>query len=272
MPAQLARQPSGVPDRVRSPDRLRHAPPGTDSTVSYVEIRTRTRDGAQSFLRNSFGGAAGGDARSTVDACARAGWGPPASGLVAPLAISTCEFTRAMDGGGFGPAGETALAAEYASDVDPCPDVGGARTGMPGAFGWLDRAGCSSTVASGQWVRGADAGDTSCLQPGDVVQVAVSDCVSATTRLPCDVSDAAGTMRQRISGVAAFYVTANDLPGAGSPAVPGYRGADQQAACAERAVDGVSCLYGWFVQDRVLDGTIDPRGTNYGLQAVQLLG
>ncbi len=244
-------------------------PPGTDGTDSYVEVRTRTSSEGRSFIRNIFGGAAGGTAGSTVDACARAGWGAPSSARVAPIAISSCEFERA---GGFGPAHETALASEYVSGEDPCPDADILSTGMPGGLGGLDRMGCAANVRVGRWVRTREAANTSCLQPGDVVYVAVSDCVSSATQQPCDIAATGGTMRQRIEGVAAFYVTANDLPGPSSPAVPGYRGPDQQAACAERSADGVSCLYGWFVRDRVLDGTIDPSGTNYGVQAVQLLG
>lgn len=96
--------------------------------------------------------------------------------------------------------------------------------------------------------------------------------MSASRRLPCDVADTGDTMRQRIRGVAAFFVTANDLQGSAAPAVPNSGGPDLQADCGVRSSDGASCLYGWFVQDVVLDGTIDPSGTDYGLQAVQLLG
>lgn len=116
-------------------------PPSTDGTIPYVEVRTRTRSEGRSSLRNIFGGAAGGDARSTVDACARAGWGAPASARVAPIAISTCEFSTAVRrGGGFGPAGETALPGTYAPGVDPCPGLGRPSTGMSGGWGgWTAR-------------------------------------------------------------------------------------------------------------------------------------
>lgn len=253
-------------------------PPGT-SGVKYVEVHTRTSSGGNSFIQNIFGGAAGGSPTSTVDTCARAGWGPPGGATTLPLTFSYCEYQSAMNERGYGQVpidssqphlGETALALKYhpSQSEDPCEDIMHSGIDAPGGFGWLDESGCVAQIDEGGWVSG-DPGKSppsECVRAGDTVLIPIYD----------QTNDAGGSnLDYRIDGFGAFYITAIE----GFPSVTdsrisaSYPGASAEDECKDESNNGKGCLFGWFLDDYVdFSGTIDPGGTDYGVTVVQPLG
>lgn len=254
-------------------------PPGFGG-VSFVEVHTRTSSGGNSFIENVFGEAAGGAATSTVDSCARAGWGPPGGASVLPLTFSFCEYKSAIDDPtiGFGELpiganphkGETALALKYhpSKSEDPCIDLMHSGIDAPGGFGWLDETGCVAEIDRGGWVSG-DPGKSppsDCVTAGDTVLIPIYD----------ETNDAGGSnLDYHIDGFAAFYITAIE----GFPSVkdsrigPSYPGSAADQECKDESNTNSSCLFGWFLDDYVdFTGTINPGGTDYGVTVVQPLG
>ena len=256
---------------------IRQCPPvpAGFASVPYVEVRTQTSSGGGNTIQNFFGGAAGGVGDSTVDTCARAGWGPPGSASVLPLTFSYCEYEDAIAKVGYG--GETALAVKYKvtgkDTTDPCPDLGHTGMDTPGGFGWLDQTDCLANIDVGGWVPidTGKSGPAYCVKAGDTVLIPIFDCVSKL-KFFCDNVAGGAKTDYHIDGFAAFYVTALVGPGKDDK-LPGYPKAAAAKECKDEAVDGKSCLFGWFLDDYIdFSGTIDPGGTDYGAKVVQPLG
>ncbi|MET4637101.1 pilus assembly protein TadG-related protein [Mycetocola sp. 2940] len=104
-------------------------------TANSVRVVTSTRDAAtgDAAMRHPFAAMIGTEF-STVEAEATAEWGSPvSSATVLPLAVSLCEFERAIDVNGIF-TGELQL---FRIDMNtPCPGPDGHP--IPGGFGWLD--------------------------------------------------------------------------------------------------------------------------------------
>lgn len=93
---------------------------GTNSVT--VSDSTLTADGAGA-ISHPLAALIGVDS-TTVHASATAVWGAPKAANVLPLAMSYCEFEKALDG--------TPQLIRYDKN-QPCPDLQ-----IPGGFGWLD--------------------------------------------------------------------------------------------------------------------------------------
>lgn len=279
--ARVCGTPQGLPDCVDfSVEDIKLCPPLPTSLsgVSYVEVHTSTLSGGVPFLENLFGAAAGGDATSEVEACARAGWGRPGSGTTIPIAFSLCEYLHAIDpdlGGGYGI--EVALATKYKNNGNPCPEVGHSGMDAPGGFGWLtpDPEGpCKVTLDENKWASG-DTGEDGlpCLTVNTTVLLPIFDCVSNNKNLdPCDNVANGSHTNYHIDGFAAFHVTAwKNIPSVGSSVE--NPGDDAKAECQSESQNGQRCLYGYFLEDYVdLSGTIGAGGSDYGVTVVQPLG
>ena len=255
-------------------------PAGFES-VPYVEVRTQTSSGGGNTIANIFGGAAGGVGTSTVDTCARAGWGPIKGTATLPLSFRTCEFEEAKP---VPPAHgvETALALKYDKDTSCDPSTTTPPGGdHDGGFGWLDNVDCVVTLDANNWAKtnpGVGKGNECYdeLIPGTTVLVPIHDCISDSKTL-CVVGSPSGSNSwYHIDGFAAFYVTAVDITGK-VDALPGYPKKPAKDECAAESLGGGKspgkCLYGWFLGDYVAaSGTIDPGGTATGASVVQPLG
>lgn len=254
--------------------------PAAFAGIPFVEVHTQTSSGGNAFIENLFGAAAGGDATSTVDSCARAGWGPPGGASVLPLTFSFCEYKSAVDdpATGYGELpigtdqhkGETALALKYhpSQSEDPCIGLMHSGIDAPGGFGWLSETGCVAEIDGGGWVSG-DPGKSppaECVRAGDTVLIPIY----------IETNDAGGAnLDYRIDGFAAFYVTAIlGFPGVSDSRISSdYPGGLAEDECDDESVNGKGCLYGWFLDDYIdLTGTIDPAAAHYGVTIVQPLG
>jgi hypothetical protein len=249
-------------------------PPNSDG-IDYVEVHTRSRSTSGGFIQNIFGAAAGGDANTVVDTCARAGWGPLGGASTLPLTFRTCEFDEA----GFGPENETALPLKYDSvDVACDPDTVPSGGDFFGGFGWLENDDCVVTLETGDWAQTQTGvgGGSQCLpllSPGDTIMIPIHDCISDSKTL-CVPGDPSGNFTYyHIDSYQAFYITGIDITGQaqGSPSDAA------QAECNDESQGGGNspgkCLFGYFIEDYVSsDGDINPDGDPNSVKVVKPLG
>lgn len=187
------------------------------SDFPYVETKTRTRsaDGSTTILPKFFSqmllGGPGDDV--SVEACARATWGPPTSytGTI-PFVLSACEWQGFMDTNGdgrvddsdlgyhirpadgvkpgYGDSGQPAWPAPSreqimyifdGSDVTSCDYL---NKDTAGGFGWVQSDNCQATVTTDGWVQisTGKAPDNPCKTileglRGSVVPIPVFDCL-----------------------------------------------------------------------------------------------
>lgn len=254
--------------------------------VNWVEVKTRTLSASSTPLMRRFFAGFGGDADDgkTVQACARAAWGPAATGTATlPFSFSACEWDHAT-GATPGPpvyGVETAIALNYASGKKPAPCADFNGHDFPGGFGWLDREpDCSVDIVPGDWagsvtpdsngVGGGECNDLIKLMVGEVVYLPVFDCVNSV-QIYC-TTDEHPTSKQwyHIAGLAAFHLTGVNVTGQLKD-MAGVGGA-AKAYCAKVSKDN-KCLYGYFTEGLVPVGTIGgPTTPNFGAKVVQVAG
>lgn len=261
----------------------------------YVKVYARTmRPGGSTVLPYHFGQLlAGGSSGGTQQSCAAASWGPPRSGTpIIPFTVSSCEWYQATHNGTVYATSptydatnpmtannplETALALNSASTA-PCSSWAGHD--YPGGFGWLVHGNsCQVDVTSGSWVQGDtgvgagnDCGSNISARLGTVVYLPVFDCADDNRRrLPCAGNLPSGTDSwYHVKGFAAMYLTGVDVTGPVTGHLPGHPTSAAAASCQAK---GGKCVYGWFLKGLVdPSALVDPAGTDFGLNAVQLVG
>lgn len=246
--------------------------------VPYVEVRTRTEtDGGSTLLPPTFAqlmlGNEGYDG-STVGACARAAWGPPASAGGLAVTISSCEWSASTGGGtSFAdpppyppnplPPGsvEQIIYLHNTTGATTCP-AGPSGWDAPGGFGWLDdEGGCTATIEA----DGTYSGNTGVSVSG-ACKTAMHDAWADHRVIFMPVYDGvsgtgAGTT-YHIKGMAAFVLTGYDLPGF----------SEKSWLTGEKLCKGSDkCLYGYFTQALVpATGVIG--GPDLGASIVALVG
>jgi hypothetical protein len=245
---------------------------------------------------------AGGPSGSTQQACAAASWGPPRAEIaIIPFAISSCVWYQATQNGTIYATSpvydatnpksandplETAMALNSASTA-PCSTWAGHN--YPGGFGWLvhDHT-CQVDVTSGGWVQGDtgvgagnDCSSDISARLGTVVYLPVFDCADdSSRRWPCAGAMPSGTDSwYHVEGFAAMFLTAVDVTGKvkGDDSTGNVKGSASgyptKAAASSCQDKGGKCFYGWFLKGLVDPSSlVDPAGTDFGLNAVQLVG
>lgn len=254
----------------------------------WIEARTATETGGgQTLLPPRFARALagnGGYAGTEVRACGRAAWGTPTSGTPAlPVTISLCEWNKMTGtGASFAPSPpyptrgsypttfERALYLHDTKGASGCP-AGPSGSDLPGGFGWLKGAGCSTTVSATGW-----APDNTGVDVEKDCKAALEGIVSAGSPVPggiimipifVQVNGLSGSNGEyRIDGFAAFYLTGYNLPGAKQASV---------ASGADLCKGAEKCLYGWFTKALVPVGSLTSGGsgaTPRGASVVDLIG
>jgi len=252
------------------------APAAGSPPYVEVHVRTGTADGADVvspvFVRvlPGFQDYPG----TTVGACARAGYGAPATALsVLPITVSQCVVNQyRTEHGTFAPSTladaapsqlrhwETAI--ELHQDSGPCATSSSGLT-APGNFGYLETATCAVETTAGASVPG----DTGSSNPktlgctdsylssrlGEVVYLPVFDTVTGS----------GDSTRYHLVGYAALIFTGWQLSGTSHVSI-----ATGAAPCGPP----VTCISGAFVYG--LQPTPGPISSapSYGATAVQLLG
>jgi Putative Flp pilus-assembly TadE/G-like len=257
------------------------------ANVNWVQVKTRYS------VPSVFAGLDDKPYNGTVQACARAAWGPAGEGQASlPLTFSLCEWDQATApayvGGPrlYGSAHETFIALNY--EVSPKPPAcytyatGEYKNGhdFPGAFGWTDRnLDCSVDYVNGDWLTGTSSdsngsGAKECshdiqIKMGEDVYIPIYDCVDQdynTSRCTPTNSKA----NYHIFGLAAFHITA--IGGFGVQLDGGNTTPALLKACKAASV-GQKCLYGYFTQGLASVGTIGGPGTHdLGVKVVQVAG
>lgn len=243
--------------------------------VPYAEVRTATRlpDGSTllppTFARSLSG--MSGYQGSTVHACSRVAWGPPATASGIAITVSQCNW-QVMTGAGL-PTDEHVIYLHDPQSADPdsatCPKDPSGKT-APGGFGFLS-ANAGTCLASGtvntNWpgstgnsahnCSGSLAADRTSGQP---IPLPVYDTVTGT---------GANTV-YHVVGFGAFVVTGWKLSSSSMASnVPAGHVAPRPAVgyCSGSA----RCLYGYFTTKLVTTGTFS-GGANFGMSVVRTLG
>ena len=243
--------------------------------TNYVEVHTKTleADGdtllpptfARTLLGNdSYTG-------TTVAACARAAWGPPASLQASlPVTISVCEWENYTANGtdyappppytsGYPSGYERALYLHNTTDATNCPSWAGSGGDAPGEFGWLETGGsCDALVNEDQ-----EAPDwTGVGTPNDCHGV-IQRLVGTIVYVPI-FDDVLDNGHYSIAQFAAFYLTGYNLPGASPNHVDSPVGG--------RLCQGQDkCLYGWFTTGIPPSGGGIGSGPPRGVNVVELV-
>ncbi len=236
-------------------------------TGNYVEVRTQTQqsDGTTvlppAFAQSLVSGYSG----STVQACARAAWGPPASARLS-ITQSICEWNGYTNNGASfpNPAVDRVIRLRGSSGVGTCQPGGGPT--IPEGYSWLrDTSGtCRTPVSVGgsYRIRTNNSPSSACRSllnalrdSGEPVLMPIYDQVTGS---------GSGT-RFRIMGIAAFVVTGWNLPGFVSSST--LTGTDY---CDTAALRG-TCIYGYYTQTLV-PGTATIGGPELGANVVALIG
>ena len=287
-------------------DDLHECPPlptwltGTGNGIPYVETYTLTEstESNPTLLPRYFSQLlVGGGTDASVNACARAAWGPPGSysGTV-PIVISACEWKAQTVGGtnyvtegptgprpGYGP-GQSPWPGVAREEViilhDPSDELSDCMWNgkdTAGGFGFVESSSCSATVTTDGWVQidpGAspsrDCRDVLPGLAGTTIALPVFDCIvnSGTTPSgpapsppPADVCDP----NQRASG---GNNTWYHVVGWAKFYLSGYSmpGAEQPSIMpgghGSCGLSGAKCLYGWFLKGTLDDAdSIAPPGT-----------
>lgn len=243
-------------------------PAGTE----YVEVRTRTRTGGGStLLPPTFARALAGNAAydgTSVTACSRASWGPPAQARTLAMTISLCEWDAMTSGG-------TTYAPAPPYPPNPSPsaerkialhgsgnDCAGSVSGwdLPGGFGWVDDTeSCQVDIED----------ETYSADPG---VSAPSDCRTAleearTGRYPVylpiydGVTGTGNSVTYHLKGFAAFIVTGYSLPGLSAPS---WLTGTSYCSGADK------CVYGFFTE-ALAPGDEIGTGPDLGLRTVVMI-
>ncbi|WP_186315917.1 Tad domain-containing protein [Catellatospora sichuanensis] len=268
------------------------------ANARYVEVRTRTElaDGS-SILPAAFAQTlAGGYSGSTVGACARVGWGSPATGLA--LTFCLTEWTAATSGGyappppavpnnsfervlktkepgrGGGPGGGGpghGGGPGGGGPVAPCTRTPSGGD-LPGGFGWTDTPSRSSCVTR------LTAAGTYEVDPGADVPHACETVMrdARTNRTPLAVpiydpspigTGSGGTYQ--LNGFAAFILTGwANMPGGMHDATSTLTGRDPDTMCNP----GDQCIFGYFT-NALVPWTGEFGSTpSYGATVIKTIG
>ena len=252
--------------------------------ANWVQVKTRT------FVPRVFSGLANNAfTGKTVQACARAAWGPLSSEVIKlPFTISTCEFTHAtgvtlpatdaqINAGTYGV--ETALAFDY--KVNPTPAACASFNGhdFPGGFGWTDRQpDCTAATLVGGWLgsqtpesNGIGGGNGCAAQlfsyVGKDVNLPIFDCVN-DDKIFCPAVHSTSSTWYHLATFAFFHITALDVTGTVRDLTPPPSAA-ARAYCNLVSKDN-KCIYGYFKAGISSDGTMGDTGTS-GLTKVVLV-
>ena len=243
------------------------------SAANYVQVRTETRQtGGGNLVPPVLAQVlAPGYSGTTVRACARASWGPPAtmaSGL--PLTISNCEFEW-MTGSGFAPAppyppfpsGYEQVVHFHSQDgPSPCP-TSGAGADLPGGFGWLD------TGADCQIVTNADGdptADPGVSPPSSCSSAYLESLIGQVLHIPVyDTATLNGNNgTYSIRGYAAFVLTGYWFTGQ-------YR-RPSIVTGTNRCSGEDRCIYGFFTEALAPSASTIGSGPSLGVTVVQMSG
>jgi hypothetical protein len=251
--------PSGPP--------LVQCPSAPPAGTNYVDVQTATKTtGGSTLLPPVFSRALAGNAGyqgDTVQACARAMWGPamPSSKSLA-MTLSHCAWTEFTKGG-------TEFDVDYPifvrgySQAPICPGLS-----APGEFAWLDDiGGCTADIDVTQNTAENDPGK----DVSDECQDALKSYVANGTLLYIPIFDSTfdsgNNATYHLIGLAAFILTGYaNMPGLNPDIIPpGYT----KDACKDKT--NPSCIFGHFTKALVpVSTTIG--GTDFGATAIKLAG
>lgn len=292
-------------------DDIRVCPPVPDflDGVPYVEVRTRTSSDGEAAIPNIFGSAAGGEATSSVDSCARAVWGTPGStGTTFPLTIRECNWNAVTQNGtNFAPSPpytpgpvtpnaspKSAVPAAVAANVthilahasgNPSDECGPTKY-SPGGFGWLSdgsTADCSAEFSSG----GTATGDAGASPTQGCKNNGMKQWLGKEVLIPVfsGLSGAGSNTSYTLAGVSSFYLagwsemqTANPGKDYGVYIRPNrLPGSAEDDMCMmldppPNQLKKATCIWGWFTSPIVPVGSIDPTSPPRGPTIVQMAG
>lgn len=256
-------------------------PDAPSSGTEYVDVHTSTRtsSGSTLLLPALARALVGGDSHegTTVGACARAAWGPPATADTVAVTISTCEWLEATAGG--------TDFAEYPPDPDPSYDrvlrlhdpkfdsstssndgescTDDKAVDGPGMFGWVDDpdADCSVHIED-DGTYSSDPGASAGKTCKELLEEAWLERTPIFIPLYSKVNGTGTNGEYQFDGFAAFIVTGYHLPGF------------KQSDWLDPANDcrgSEKCINGFFVEATMpSNGTIG--GPDRGLVIVNLTG
>jgi hypothetical protein len=267
----------GLPSCPAEPDNLTACLGNPPVGVPYVEVRTATRlsDGSTllppTFARSLAG--MSGYRGSTVQACSRVAWGPPAGTAGIAITISQCNWQVMTGNGTTFPTDERIIYLHDPQTDDPdsatCPKDPSGKT-APGGFGFLSaNAGiceASGTVGT-DWAGSTGNNSHDCptgldadRASGQPIPLPVYDTVSSN-----------GTnTTYHIVGFAAFVVTGWNLTSSSMASnIPPGSVAPRPAA--SYCTGSARCLYGYFTTKLVPTGSFS-GGTNFGVSVLKTAG
>lgn len=244
------------------------APARVAGLAGWVFVRTKTSSAGSGEMANlvpfHFAAALGNhDKGQQVTATAVSAWGPPSKLVVAPIAISTCEFFEVMGGAGgtlsFPSAERTMNFHTTASNV--CPH-GPAGKDAPGGFGWLDVGSqpCTVDISRNTWYS-TDPGNSkphSCdltTWRNAEISLPIYDSVTGT----------GNNISYHVIGFGRLHVTGYKFPserwsvGGGTLPCPGEAG------------NSGTCLRGYFTRF-ILPTPALGSGQDFGVRGVTLVG
>jgi hypothetical protein len=247
--------------------------------VKYVEVRTKTELRNGDFvLPPSFAQTmASGNAGTTVGACARVAWGPPAGGLA--VTMSVCEYNAATSNGTVfappppyppdpNPALEQAIRLHGPGAATCNPGSPPAGWDFPGGFGWLDETGGPCRFATETDLDyGGNTGNT----PSQDCRTALVNARNNHTVLLVPIYEWFQGQGQRatyrLARIAGFVVTGYYLSGGQDmrqpsnvhPSFDPCRGNDH-------------CIYGFFVDVGIIPGEAIGVGPDLGVTVIKTIG
>lgn len=252
------------------------------ANVNWVQVKARY------FVPSVFAGLKKGSIyKGTVQACARAAWGPATSGpSTIPMTISKCEWDRNYSPSTIPPPySSTFLTSQQAkaqqktlyfhdtTGANPCPPHTPSGFDLPGGFGYLatnPSDACEVAVKPDLWY------DTSTGNGYSSLNCNFRDFVGQIVYVPIFVQTnglTGNNLKYKLDGVAAFFVT-------------GYRvsGNDPKVNVASIVTNNYpgctpsqTCLFGWFTQgympaSEFLSGGGGGGGTARGANGVGVFG
>ncbi|MCU1440626.1 MAG: hypothetical protein JWP85_1623 [Rhodoglobus sp.] len=233
------------------------APSFPNSHTVVVSTSTLEASSGDSAINHPFAALIGHD-QTTVHATATAEWGSPrASTVVLPLALSLCEFEKAIAG-----APGKLLLITYEMPTSP-----GCVHPIPGGFAWLDRidGGCESFIDLDNGTAPSESGNS---YPGACDET-MSGLEGSTILVPIHNGfeikhgkDKAYTLY----GFAAFKVTGWKFSGSGYPQV-------SIDSAAPKCTGSCRGIQGYFIEYVSLDsaGDYELGGPDLGASIVRLI-
>lgn len=289
-------------------------PSGLAPGAPYVEAHTQTRaaNGTSILPTWLVRTLAGGSTGETIRACARAAYGAPgATVLSAPITFSMCEWRENTNSGsnyypyepagvpGYGAAGQPAWPSAWTNPPTPGQEIRILLQGGPhmeascanwqghdvaGGFGYIQAAGCNSTIAQDSWIQIDTGNSTSCDLSqfyGKVIYLPVFDCVMRSLSTPtgapptspadvCNYGTGSNTY-YHIAGWAKFYLSGYKTSGTGSSEKPSLVSGSVPCNGGDR------CISGWFLEGVLRDAPVagpppPPGSPGFGTYAVQPAG